>query len=178
MKSLILKEKMKYTGAELAPHFIYRKYGLLGDSILAFVGEAEVKESMVDIEDIRQQDFIYSPEMLSFIIEHFGMGLSEAVARQRLFMSILKDVISRGVIRTGDDLFHNGGKLSVSIATVSPVSSLIHVGLNVKTKNTPVKTSGLEELGLKPLKVAEKAIKLYIEEDDGIKNACCKVIPK
>jgi len=178
MKSLIIKEKMKYTGSELAPHFIYRQYGLLGDSIISFIGEADVKDSMVDIEDIRKSDFIYSPEMLHFIIEHFGMPLSEAVTRQRLFISILKDIISCGVIRHGDDLFHGSGKLSVSIATVSPVSSLIHIGINIKTRGTPVKTSGLEELGLKARKVAEKAIALYIKEDDEIKDACCKVIPK
>jgi len=178
MKSLILKQEMKYTGAELAPHFIYRQYGLLGDSIISFIGEADVRDSMVDIEDIRKKDFIYSPKMLHFIIEHFGMSLSEAIARQRLFISILKDIISNGAIRKGDDLFIGKGKLSVSIATVSPVSSLIHIGINIETKNTPVITSGLKELGLKPLKIAEKAIKLYIEEDEGIKNACCKVIPK
>lgn len=37
-------------------------------------------------------------------------------------------------------------KMNISIATVSPVSGLLHFGINISSKNTPVKTYALEDL--------------------------------
>ena len=42
--------------------------------------------------------------------------------------------------RKGDDLFLGEGKLSVSIATASPVSTLIHLGVNEDASGAPVTT--------------------------------------
>jgi hypothetical protein len=46
-------------------------------------------------------------------------------------------------------------KLSVSIATLSPVSGMIHAGVNVSTKGTPVQTASLEMLGIDPVAYGE-----------------------
>lgn len=171
-----------YTGAELAPHWIYRQTGQVGDAVLAFVGEARVHpEGMVDCEDARAGAAIYSPRMLHFLIEVFQEPLVTGVVLQRLFMALLAERLShaKGLARRGDDLWLGEGKLSVSIATVSPTSVLIHTGLNLETAGTPVPTAGLlTDLGWSEAMVvdfANEAMAALAGEWRGIQHAACKV---
>ena len=94
--------------------------------------------------------------MLSFITEQFNIELVEGVLRQRLLITTIKEVLeSRGfkVKRNGDDLFVNDKKLSVSIATKSLTSVLIHTGINILSEGAPIAVSGLEsDLGIKDIK--------------------------
>ena len=174
-----------YTGKQLRPHWAFEEFDLLGDSIVAFVGECCVKlDHMVDIEDVKNDAPIYSKKMLSFIIEHFGASIEETVLNQRLFMCIIQDALNNAlnknvVVRDGDDLYFEGGKVSVSIATVSLVSGLIHVGLNIDSKNAPVKAAGLlSEMNLNNINdFAIQLLKSYTIEQQQIKNARCKVKP-
>ena len=135
MKIKYIDEEVKYIGSQLAPHWIYKNYKLQGDAIVAFCGECEVKlTEMVDIEDVINNEPIYSKSMLSFITEQFNINLVEGVFRQRLLICIIKEELEkRGifVVRNGDDLMINGAKLTVSIATKSHTSILIHTGINI-----------------------------------------------
>ena len=181
MKTKFIDENIKYIGSQLAPHWIYKNFKLQGDAIVAFVGECEVKlTEMVDIEDVINNEPIYSKLMLSFISEQFGIGLTEGVFRQRLLMCVIKELLEeRGiyVVRNGDDLMINGGKLSVSIATKSITSVLIHTGLNILSEGAPIKASGLtSELGISDIKeFALEVMKRYSEEIDDIVLAGTKV---
>ncbi|MGB9791059.1 MAG: DUF366 family protein [Thermacetogeniaceae bacterium] len=183
MQKLYLKQELAYDGTQLCSHFAYRNFGILGDVIFAFQGPCRVGlGEMVDLEDVRDGLFIYSPRMLSFIVEHFKADLEEAVLRQRLLVALAAELLrslspqaKEGLVRRGDDLFLDGRKLSVSIATVSPVSSLIHFGINVLTEGTPVPTAGLAELGVEPADFAERLMDAYVEECAGIEKARCKV---
>lgn len=181
MKTKFIDKEIKYIGSQLSPHWIYRNFNLQGDSIVAFCGECEVKLSeMVDIEDVINNEPIYSKYMLSFISEQFGVGLNEAVLRQRLLMCLIKEILEeRGVfvVRNGDDLMIDGRKLSVSIATKSITSVLIHTGLNILSEGAPVSASGLtSELGIKDIKeFALEVMKRYSEELEDIKFAGTKV---
>ena len=75
MKKLFIDKEIKYIGSQLVPHWIYKNFKLQGDAIVAFVGECEVKLSeMVDIEDVINNEPIYSKSMLSFISEQFNIG--------------------------------------------------------------------------------------------------------
>lgn len=157
MKTKFIDEDIKYIGSQLAPHWIYRNFNLQGDSIVAFCGECEVKlTEMVDIEDVINNEPIYSKYMLSFISEQFNINITEGVFRQRLLICIIKELLEeRGifVVRNGDDLMIDGRKLSVSIATKSITSVLIHTGLNILSEGAPVKASGLKsELGIDDIK--------------------------
>ena len=181
MKTRFIDKEIKYIGSQLSPHWIYRNFGLQGDAIVAFCGECEVKlAEMVDIEDVINNEPIYSKYMLSFISEQFGIGLSEGVYRQRLLMCIIKELLEeRGifVVRNGDDLMINGKKLSVSIATKSITSVLIHTGLNIVSEGTPIETSGLKsELGINDIKAfAEQVMQRYSDELEDINMAVSKV---
>ena len=68
-------------------------------------------------------------------------------------------------------------KLSVSIATKSITSVLIHTGLNIISEGAPVSASGLtSELGITDIKgFAEKVMQKYSEELNDIKLAVSKV---
>lgn len=180
MKTLYVNDKIEYNGRQLAPHWIYNQFDILGDAIVAFTGPCNVTiDNMVDLADVHEEAFIYSPLMLNFISEHFDNDLRLAVYRQRMLMVCIKEELELFEIpvnRLGDDLYVDKGKLSVSIATVSTVSSLIHTGLNIRTEGTPVKTAGLAELGIQDIKsLAENIMLRYKREVDQIEEARCKV---
>ncbi len=181
MKTLLIDEKIKYEGWQLAPHWIYKNFKLQGDAIVAFIGECEVKlTEMVDIEDVINNEPIYSKNMLSFITEQFNVNLVEGVFRQRLLICIIKEVLeNRGftVRRSGDDLFVNDKKLTVSIATKSLTSILIHTGINIDSAGAPVKACGLtNDLGVIDIEeFAKEIMDRYSEEIDDIILASTKV---
>lgn len=181
MKTLFLDREIKYIGSQLAPHWIYKNFKIQGDAIVAFCGECEVKlTEMVDIEDVINDEPIYSKYMLSFISEQFNIELVEGVFRQRLLMCCIKEALEkRGfkVSRNGDDLFVNDKKLSVSIATKSITSVLIHTGVNILSEGAPIPVSGLEsDLGIKDVKeFAQEVMTAYSEEIDDIVLASTKV---
>ncbi len=181
MHTKLIDKEIKYIGSQLAPHWIYKNFKLQGDAIVAFIGECEVAlTEMVDIEDVINNEPIYSKSMLSFITEQFNVNLVEGVFRQRLLICIIKELLEeRGVFvfRKGDDLMIDGRKLSVSIATKSTTSILIHTGLNILSEGAPVKASGLtSELGITDIKeFALEVMKRYSEEIEDINLASTKV---
>ena len=181
MHTKLIDTEIKYIGSQLAPHWIYKNLKLQGDAIVAFIGECEVAlTEMVDIEDVINNEPIYSKSMLSFITEQFNVNLVEGVFRQRLLICIIKELLEeRGifVVRNGDDLMIDGKKLSVSIATKSTTSILIHTGLNILSEDAPVKASGLtSELGIVDIKeFALEVMKRYSEELEDINLASTKV---
>ncbi len=181
MQTKFIDEEIKYIGSQLQPHWIYKNFKIQGDAIVAFIGECEIKlTEMVDIEDVINNEPIYSKLMLSFITEQFNINLVEGVFRQRLLICIIKELLEkRGifVVRNGDDLMIEGAKLSVSIATKSTTSILIHTGLNIISEGAPVKASGLtSELGITDIKeFARDVMNAYAEELKDIELASTKV---
>lgn len=186
----LLESELAYTGAELRPHFLLTELGLRGSALGAFLGPCEVKtDQLVDWEDRLAQDFIRAGKMVHFIGEFFGLSLSEGVLRQRLFMASLGQLVSESaaeqgwrVRREGDDLMvHRGSeperKLSVSIVTASPVSQLLHVGINIDPSGAPVPAIGLAELGVDPRRFASEALSRFEAEWSSMVWACAKVRP-
>ena len=170
----------KYDGAQLVSLNSYLKHGLLGDSIVAWVGACDVSfEHMVDGEDLLEQARIAGDKMLHFIVEKFDISLYAAVALQRLLASIVKDQLltmsKEKLFREGDDIYLDDRKLSISIATQSPVSSLIHFAVNVTNKGTPVKTLSLEDLGVEAKPFAIEIMNRFCKETEGIHQATMKV---
>ncbi|MGQ9496951.1 MAG: DUF366 family protein [Desulfotomaculales bacterium] len=172
-----------YDGRQLSSLWAFRRFGLQGDSIVSFVGPCQVtREALVDLADAREGSVIYSRKMLHFVVEHFDLDLEKAVLRQRLLTVIALEVIGRRtgalLTRNGDDLYCKGRKLSVSIATLSPVSSLIHMGLNIDAEGAPVPAAGLLDLGLGEADIpllARDVMQAYAEEMTSVHLARCKV---
>ena len=179
MKAHAAPDEIKYTGEQLRSLWIYRTFGIEGDAIVWFVGACDVSgERLVDQMDAAGGDFIKAARMLHFIVEHFDGDLNHAILRQRLLVCLAREVLSgdtRSLRRTGDDLFVADRKLSVSIATVSPVSTLVHFGLNIDPSGAPVPACGLAELGIDPLRLAEKLAATYIAEVKRMAKARCTV---
>jgi hypothetical protein len=171
---------LAYTGRELRSHFAFDTFGVIGDSAVAFVGPCEVAlTEMVDLVDRNAGAFIRSPLMAHVIVEHFGLALVEAVVRQRLLARLAGDLLREGgapdVRVRGNDLYAAGRKASVSVATLSPVSALIHFGINVRTEGTPVPAWGLAEARLVPESFARGLIESYARELADIHRAASKV---
>ncbi len=175
--------KISYDGTQLAPHWIYRQFNLLGNSIVAFQGSANVDIShMVDLEDVKANAPIYSPLMLHFIGEWFIDSFREAILYQHLFIfQIYQTLIQKGVTglrKQGNDLYYQDRKLSVSICTKSTSSCLMHTGLNLKTEGTPVPTSSLTEMGISPAPFAAEVLENFRLEVLRIEKSRFKTLPR
>jgi hypothetical protein len=176
---------LPYTGRELRPHWGLERTGVYGSLLTAFIGPCEVKtDALVDMEDRLASDFIRAESMLHVIGEFFGTTLEAGVLYQRLLISWAERLLREAglnVERRGDDLMVNGDKkLSVSIATSTPVSVLIHWGINIDASGAPVKASDLGEVGWQKAEVlsfAKKLLTHYIAELEDIRLAQCKVRP-
>lgn len=182
------KTERAYTGVELRPHFLLTELGLKGPALGAFVGPCRVQtEHLVDWEDRLAHDRIEAKWMVHFIGEFFGMGLREGVFAQRLLMSLMGEILNDhlqkagragGLVhRSGDDLFVGERKLSVSIVTASPVSLLLHAGINIDPTGAPVPAVGLQELGVLPEQWVPEVLERFAKEWEGIHWACAKVRP-
>ena len=178
--------RIDYDGSQLHHAFAYEQANKLGATICYFRGAAEVKEHLVDLEDSLADDFIKSEEMWHFIIEIPKATITEMVVWQRLFISMCIDnlrafeaVLELGITREGDDIMVGDRKLSVSIATLSRFSGLIHVGININVgEGCPVEAIGLNEF------IKERCSSIFggnmavafVEEYEDVKNATFKVI--
>lgn len=152
----LLEKETFYDGLQLSPHWIYKNTGLQGNALIAFIGGAHVPlDHMVDQEDVLKKAPIGSPKMLHFLAEWFIDSLDQGILLQHLFTSELyESLLERGIRdlrKRGNDIYYQDRKMSVSIATRSGVSVLMHSAVNIETEGTPIPTSGLKELGLDPI---------------------------
>lgn len=188
VKTFLYEHKLAYDGTQLSSLWGFKRFDICGDSIIAFRGGCRVKNrELVDVEDFKAGAAIFSPDMLHFIVEHFDNDLEKAVLRQRLLVALTKDILGEKglkhpVCRHGDDLFAVINsflyKLSVSIATVTPVSTMIHFGINIDAEGAPVLAAGLFELGFPENEVfslAREILDAYAKEIEGVGIARCKV---
>lgn len=176
-------ESITYDGSQLRPHWILERFGIADDAIVAFLGPCDVDFGhMIDVEDRLASSRIASKYMLHFIIEHFDSGLDVAVLRQRLLMARMAQCLNRRmgalvVRRDGSDLYDGDRKLTVSIATASPVSMLIHAGINVISEGTPVPTRGLADYDIDPREFGQEMLLAYAGEIASARHARCKARP-
>ncbi len=196
MECLWLNEKHKYDGSQLQPLNNYLKHGVLGDSVVSWAGACELKpQYIIDGEDLKSEAKIAGDFMLHFILELFQYPLSGAVALQRLMGELLMDQIQKDsdresmicesenrnfkdfqLKRIGDDIYRDRKKLNISVATCSNLSSLIHFGVNITNKGTPVPTCCLTDFGITDeKKFALDFMETLREEFMGMKRARMKV---
>jgi len=181
LQVLFVPNEITYTGEQLRSHWAYMSYDLLGDSAVAFIGACRIQpEHMKDLEDVKALSRIHSEGMVHFIVEHFGLGLDQGVLRQHLLVALMAEDLNRRlgeprVRREGSDLYDGRYKLTISIASLSPVSTLIHAAINVTSRGTPVPTRGLEDFGIAPREFADQVLSAYARECAIIQRACLKV---
>lgn len=179
-----LPRRMTYDGSQLRPHWILQATGLVGDTMVAFRGPCALPiGEYADLEDRLAGAAIAADDMLHFVWERFDDGdLDRATLRQRLLAARTLATLIRlapatapRLRRSGDDIFYGLGKLSISVATRSVVSTLIHFGLNVANQGTPVRTASLGDLGLPPARVARAVLQDTALEEASVARARCKV---
>jgi hypothetical protein len=178
-----IDKEITYDGAQLRSGWVGENADLPRDAVACFAGPADVPvENLVDMDDAAEGAHIFSPMMLHFIAEHADGDLLLAVARQRIMVAIAMEELirlSKGapIERRGDDIYEGHAKISVSIATSSPNSQLIHLGLNVISDGTPVPTKGLADYDIEPKTLGEIVSKKYCDEIESMHHATTKVRP-
>lgn len=185
MKAIYLNsDSMVYDGSQLHHAFAYEQADELGATICYFTGAADVKEHLVDLEDSLADDFIKAKKMWHFIIEIPEAAITEMVVWQRLFICMCIDHLKVNfkdltITRKGDDIMIGDSKLSVSIATLSRFSGLIHVGINIEVgEGCPVKAIGLADFtdSIYQFSFGRDIANIFAEEYIDIKDATFKVI--
>ncbi|GAB4159313.1 MAG: DUF366 family protein [Planctomycetota bacterium] len=181
MKTLWSEEREPYDGSQLAAHWILRRHGISGDALVAWRGPCLVPvEQIADLEDVDGPG-IRGDDMVHFLWESFGASdLRIAVLRQRLLAARAREALedlgaNQRIRRSGDDLYVGDGKLSISIATVSPVSALIHFAVNARPTGAPVPISSLSEIGVEPTSFARELLDRTAAEEDSAAGAIAKV---
>lgn len=182
MRARFIKEEINYTGEQLHSLYAYDTFGVAGDSIIAFIGAYDVSlKEIVDLEDLKTSKRFVSPKMLHFIAEHFDVDLEKAILRQYLLIMIIKELFNEKmanlkITRVGTDLQENDAKIVVSTATASPVSSLVHVGVNIITQpDSPVKNKGLMDYKIDPVTFATEVMERYTKEIERVSQARCRI---
>ncbi len=167
MRSLFIKDEIPFDGEQLTSFWAYKNYDILGDNIVAFIGPCEVKEQFIaGIDHFKKKTKIRSERMLHFLVEHFDLDLEKAILRQKLLVDILKDKLNhrlKGDVlqRWGNDLFDSDYKLTVSATLRTSVSTKIHLGINISSKDTPVKAKGLDDYGIDPNDISQAVMDQY-----------------
>ncbi|HUU78706.1 MAG TPA: DUF366 family protein [candidate division Zixibacteria bacterium] len=150
-----------YDGKQIHPLWALQKFGIQGNSVVVFRGSMLIKQNeMIDVKDIlREKDLaeilISGDDCIHFIIEMFDdqpANLKVAYHRLHLLAFIVKDLIEKEfsiiLSKKGTDLYYEGSKINVAIATSSNSSSKIHFGINIISTGVPeyVKAIGLTEI--------------------------------
>ncbi len=176
-----LTDSLRYDGTQLRAHWILRTTGICGDALVAWRGPCRVHtDEIADLADVAGPG-IAGDDMLHFLWERFDdCDLERAVLRQRLMSAIAREVLvelapTAPVLRLGDDLHVGPGKLSISIATRSLVSTLIHFAVNVTNSGTSVATAALADLGVEPRDYAERLLARVGAEMESVQTARAKV---
>lgn len=145
---MIIEQKL-YDGLFIHKRFAYQyfrdKVAPTGN-IVTFRCPAKVEAAgMIDSEDLLQNDFIYSEDMVHFCWEIPNLCSFGAVSFQRLFNSYIGDIlgqlIQHPVQIEGDDIFLTNveirgitaprGKCSVSITHNVNGAAIGHTGINI-----------------------------------------------
>lgn len=167
MKSLFVKEEILFTGEQLLSYWSYTHYDIPGDSIIAFIGPCQVDaQYIVGIDHYQKKTQIKSERMLHFLVEHFDLDLEKTILRQKLLVDIVKDKLNHRLNgdvlqRWGDDLYDTDYKLTVSATVRTPVSTKIHLGVNISSQNTPVKARGLTDYGIDTNDISQAVMDQY-----------------
>lgn len=184
MKAHWIEERLEYDGSQLRAHWILDRCGIVGDAIVAFRGPCRVRiDEIADLADIDGPG-IAADDMVHFVWECFDApDLLLAVHRQRLLaaqaVEVLRELVPAAIVRRdGDDLWVGTGKLSISIATVSPVSALVHFAVNAAAGGAPVEIAHLQQLGVMPEAFARALLRRVVAEQESIAIARAKVRPK
>ena len=185
MQSKWFDHKFKYDGTQLRSLFAYLDHKVLGDSVVSWVGPCEVTfEHMVDGEDLNAKAQICGDLMVHFIVEKFDCDLSFGVAMQRFLathtIGALKEISKdQALVNTlfsdGDDVYSGEKKMSISVATRSPISTLVHFAVNVINQGTPVKTLCLNDFNVDPMLFSKCVMEKLVKELASIKEATQKV---
>lgn len=185
VKTFFCDKEFLYDGTQLSPLFAYMNFNLLGDSIVSWVGPCNIPFAhMVDGEDLLAKSEIRGAKMAHFIVEKFDVTLFSGVALQRLLASLIIDELrmhspvkqmAQALTRDGDDIYYLRQKLSISIATQSVTSTLVHFAVNVSNDGTPVSTLSLQDLQVEPLIFCKNILAKFASEVASITEATQKV---
>lgn len=147
------KEKFEYDGSQINASWAFKKYGIKGSSIIVWRGPVNITpDNLKDFADVGLE--IKSNEMINCVCEFFDVQPADirmSYMRQRLLvLMFIEELNKKGIetVRSGDDVYVNGAKLTISIATASVKSMKIHFAFNIQDKGTPdvLKTIGLFDI--------------------------------
>jgi len=193
---MIIEQEL-YDGNLIHKRFAYnyfRDRTLPIGNIVAFRAPMLVEaDGMIDEEDIIKGEFIYSDDAINFCWEIPGLDPFGAVAYQRLFNTLIAQILSKNYIDSpievdGDDLIvhkehsqggiiQQKGKCSVSITYSSNNVAIGHTGINVSAgRKAPAHAFSTDMSDDKCVGFMKEVIDLFYALNDDMFIATTKVI--
>lgn len=170
-----IDEIFEYDGSQINASWAFNEFGIYGSSVVTWIGPVNITpDNLKDFADVGLE--IKSNIMANFICEFFDCqpaNMRIAYLRQRLLVMIFREILfENGVnsLREGDDIFVDGRKLSISIATASLSSMKIHFAFNLNDEGTP---DDIDTIGLFDIK-DEKGKQVFSE--DNLKNLIEEIV--
>lgn len=198
---MVIKQDI-YNGDIIHHRFAYKFLGskvIPIGNILAFRCPMEVlADGMIDQEDVKKNDFIYSQDAINFVWESplLGNNAFGAVAFQRLFCANVGQILQKPeylnapVDMRGDDIYvlkehkqrgiwSKEGKCSVSITHVKDGAALGHLGINVNAGDrAPVHAFSTNLNDKQVDRFMQEVVDMFYENSDDQFIATAKIISK
>jgi hypothetical protein len=192
VKGKYLKGKtVTFDGSQLTPLWACANADIVGDAIISFRGPLDVPpERMPDVENRGRGKSLVAQDMVHFVVEYFGCDLECSMLIRRLLVSVAADALRDETLedvdieREYDDIYaympdeEDRRRLSVSSATVSRVSGLVHLGMNTTVSGGPTGAAGLDEMGIEDMDAfAIEVLRRFIDEVKELKASAGKTMP-
>ena len=182
MNYIVVQEPFEMTIDVMKPHWALLEYDLKGDSIVVSRGMLRIEHKyLIDLMDRKRGITLPDGEMLHFIIEHFGDDLEKGILRQSILIGIACNKIShrikgKRILRWGDDIFDEDRRITLTSATITLVSSKIHLGICIRSdENTGF--VGTEELGIDADELGEVICNQYMADMKRLAEKCWRMRP-
>jgi hypothetical protein len=184
-----------YDGSQIHSRLAYKcfrdKVVPIGN-IVAFRSPTTVTTNLIDLEDAITKDYIHSADMINFCFELPLSNLWGGVAFQRLYNSMIADVLAKTIQApievSGDDIFvckeftqggiiQTRGKASVSIVCERQGAILGHTGINIVAgKEAPAFAYSTNMTNEQAEKFMKECIEVFYRTVNSVFIATSKVI--
>lgn len=166
-------EQLEFDGHDFSPGWVQRRFGLKGESIIAFVGPFCPDPAAVCFPQGSER--LRGKRMLHLVVEHQHGDVEKARLEQQLLLNILKDKLNhrlKGDIiqRWRQDLCQDAAHITASTIQMTSSLAIIYVGVNIERSQPQSMLWGLADGGVDAHELAQVVMDQYVFETEGLRR--------
>lgn len=174
LKNYLVPEELEFDGQQLQGHWAQEKFGLRGESIVAFAGPFDPKPEIFTFP--KPCELFRKRKMLHLVVEHYHADPEKLRLQQRLLINVLKDKLNHRlkgdvIQRWGANLFCASAQITVTMSALSSSSALIYQGVSIQKSEAKAKLWGLEDGLIDPMELAQVVMDQYVFELEDMRRS-------